>query len=914
MNSSGRLGVLTTNAELIVLSIDDWLSAATSISPEAARGRPLAELFPSLEQRGLVERFRETIQSGVVQVLTPALNGAVFPCPPLSPSAHFEVMQQRVTVGPLLDAERVAGLIITVQDVTPELDAERDLSEALASDSDDRRRAAAAAIAASARQDSDTAVPEDLHSDDWRVRRAAVNRLASAADADLLQAVLETLQRHHRSFSTLSSALRLLAVTDVDITRPLSQLLQNDDVDLRMQAALALGEQHHPAAVPPLLSALDDPDTNVRFHAIEALGRLRADSAVDRLIAIAASGDFFLGFAALEALALIGDSRIAPRLVEMLAVEEFRDAAADALSRLGDERAIVPLVDMLNHSEAAAAPIARAIAAIGTRLASEELDVSSVVRQSVSASGRQHLLRGLAAEDEHTRIALARVLGWIGGTEGLGALRTLLHDPLVRTDAVAGLVRIGEPAVEVLVDALSSEDQELRTASIAALGAIGSRRATPALITTLEDPAMSIGVCGALAKIGDVSAFEPLLGLLSHPQTAVRLAAIGALNSIGHDEMPARIKVLIEDSDPVARESAVRIAGYFGYPAVIDAVLARAGDREERVRIAALEHLPFLDDDGVVGLLDSALQRDSAKARAAAARALARVDPAGAVPLLVRALGDSDLWVRYFAARSLGQQRDGAPLPELLALAEHDPAEPVRVAALEAIGARRAAPELAPLTRCAREENTDVAAAALFTLGCLGGDEAMHMLRTAARNSDPSRRKAAIHGLAAMATEEAVSALAWLAAADADPSVVEAAIQALTSCATARGSSASAAVDSLVGLLADTDRSVAALAALPLIPPALIDRVARGLNHVQPNVRRRTVDALARYRRPEATRFLEAALADEDPRVRETAAVAIARLGTRMFDQILGRLAQGDPSKAVRRASAEALATVRRPD
>jgi hypothetical protein len=49
-------------------------------------------------------------------------------------------------------------------------------------------------------------------------------------------------------------------------------------------------------------------------------------------------------------------------------------------------------------------------------------------------------------------------------------------------------------------------------------------------------------------------------------------------------------------------------------------------------------------------------------------------------------------------------------------------------------------------------------------------------------------------------------------------------------------------------------------------------------------------------------------------RVRETAALAIARLGTRMFDQILGRLAHGDPSKAVRRASAEALATVRRPD
>jgi HEAT repeat protein len=909
----GRFGVLTTDADLVILSVDEWFSAAISLPPEAAKGRTLAELFPSLEARGLLDRLRQTVETGLVQVLSPALNGSVFPCPPLTPSPHFQTMQQHVTVGPLLDGEQIAGLIITVEDVTPALDRARELSDALAGDDDARRLAAAAAIE-NAPATRHEAVSAELYSDDWRVRRAAVERLASAADAGLLQAVLQLLQRDHRSFSTLSSALKLMAITDVDITAPLADLLRNEDVDLRIQAALALGEQHQPAAVTPLLGALDDPDMNVRFHAIEALGRLRAEAAADRLAAIAESRDFFLGFAALEALALIGDVRTAPRLVGLFAVDEIRDAAARALSRVGDERVIVPLVHVLNTSSTAAAAVVCTVASIGDRLEREGLDISSTLREAISPEGRGHLLHVLDNTEESTRSALARVLGWTGGVEVVRALRTLLQEPSVRDDAIAALVRVGEPAVDVLVEALSSDDDELRTAVVGALGATGSRRATKPLIELLADPSMAIGASGALAKIGDTSAFEPLLALVSHPDTAVRLAAIGALNSIGHADMAGRVLAMIEHPDPLVRESAVRIAGYFGYPAAVDAVLARAVDDEERVRIAALEHLPFLDDARTLGLLDAALAHDTPKARAAAARALARMDAEEALPLLTRALGDADLWVRYYAARSLGQHKDTTAVPELVALAERDHAQPVRVAAIEALGARRATAALESVLRCAGESNVDIATAALFTLGHLGGTEATAALRAAARDADPSRRRAAIHGLAVMASQDAVSTLEWLAAADDDFPVSEAAIDALLEIANKGQDSAPLAVDSLIALLADADRCLAATAAIARIPLSLVGRLARGLNHAHPNVRRRTVDALARYRRSEATRLLEPALEDADPRVREAAALAVGRLGTRMFDRLLGRLAENDPTKSVRRACAEALAAVRRPN
>ena len=907
----GRFGVLTTDAELIVQSWDDWLAAAMSLPADDAKGRALGHLVPSLQQRGLVDRFKETLSSGIVQVFSPTLHGAVFPCAPTVPSAHFQLMQQRVTAGPLLDGERIAGLIITVQDVTPELDAERSLADALTSGDEEQRRAAVEAIANSKKIESLDSFSPALRSDDWRVRRATVDSLAAAADQDLLRALLATLQREHRNFSTLSSALRLLAITDVEIIAPLAELLNNEDVDLRIQAALALGEQHHPAAIPPLLAALDDPDANVRFHAIEALGHLRADAAVDPLIAIVESGDFFLGFAALEALAAIGDSRVAPRLAPLLALEAFREPAARALSTLGNERVVVPLVETLNRFPGATHAVVAALARIADRLADERIDIAAVARESLSAEGRQRLFSAVETAPLDARPALARVIGWAGGEEALTLLGELANESDVRDEALEALVRHGERSVPVLVDALDTDDHELRAAVIAALGRVGSRQATAPLIRMLEDPETAIGAGGALARIGDAAAFEPLLALASHEDTAVRLAAIGALNSIGHLDMPARVAILLDDPDPLTRESAVRIAGYFGYADAADAVLARAADPEERVRIAALEHLPFFDDARVLPALSRAFETEPSNGRAAIARALARVGHSDSVPLLVRALQDPDQWVRYFAARSLGQLTDAAPLPELLAVAEHDPSQPVRVAALEAIGARRASAAVEPLLRCAADVNMDVAAAALFALGRLGGAEAAAMLQRAARDGDAVRRKAAAHGLAELRDNDAISLLEWLAAADADPYVVETAIRGLADVANSETAAASLAVDSLVALLADPNRCEGATVAIARIPVSQIPRVARGLNHVNPNVRRRTVDALARYRRPEATRLLEAALQDEDPRIRETAAVAIARLGSRMFDTRLGDLARRDPSKSVRRAAAEALASVR---
>lgn len=912
----GDIGIFTTDAALVVQSWGAWLEAATGIRSEAAEGRPVDDVIPDLETRGILGRLRETLTSGTVQIFTPAFHQYVIPCPPRQPSRHFERMQQRVTVGPLVDGERIIGVVVTVQDVTAQLDGERDIAEALASEDPERRRGAAGALAAATRVESLDSFAPALRADDWTVRRAAVHALARAADRDLLESVLATLRREHRNFSTLSSALKLLAVTDIDITAPLARLLDDEDPDLRIQAALALGDQHDAIAVEALIGALDDPDANVRFHAIESLGRLRADAAVDALASILESRDFFLSFAALDAIALINDSRVAPRLVPLLADESLRPAVASALQSLGDDAVIDPLVAILNATPSAGLHVVAALVAISDRCdkqAAHPTQVAAVVGEAITEAGRTHALAAIDQADHASLPAATRFLGWLRTDAAVTArLVSLVSDPVAREHAVEALVQHGDPAVDPLTQLLSSDDADVRDAAIRALARLGSRRATPALIALLPEGRHTIAVTAALAHLGDPQAFEPLLTMIAHRDPAVRQGAIGALNSIGHPAMPARVIALLDSPDAVVRESAVRIAGYFGYRGAVDPIVAAASDTSEPVRVAALEHLPFLDDPRVTPVLVSAVAGDTPRARAAAARALARVGGADAGQALVAATSDPDHWVRYFASRSLGERREKEAVGRLVAVAEADPLPHVRVAALDAVGSVGDASAVTSLARCAEDDERDVAAAALRALGRLGTSDALATLKAAARADDPSRRLAAVQALAAHGTPDAVGQLEWLAGGDPDAAIGTAAIASLGDVAARGDAGAIAAVDALVALCGDPARRDAATNVITALPPSVIPHVARGLGHPQAPVRRRVVECLGRFLDPDATSFIAAALQDDAPVVRETAVVALARRGTRACDEQLKRLAAGDPSKAVRRAAAAALASMRR--
>ncbi len=919
MHSGKNLGIFTTDLDLRVRVWDDWVATATGIAADRAQGRHITELIPDLDGRGLLARFEEVLTSGSVHVLAPAFHHYLLACLPRTPSPRFAQMQQRVTLGPLREDGKVVGVMVAVEDVTARLDAERELSLALQSPDLEVRQQAARSIAG-ADADPRDALRETLGHEDWRVRRAGVTGLARAADPALVADLIDALREQHRDFGVLSSALKLLAIIDVDVTAPLTALMQHPDPDLRIQAALALGDQPNAAAVDALLHALGDPDGNVRFHAIESLGRLGAVAAVEALAAIVASKDFFLAFAAIDALALIGDPGVVSRLTPLLGDPSLQVAIVDAIGVLGDDDVVPALVGLINGGPQIAGVAAHAVMSIHRRSEDQYgtgVVVAELVSGGVTEAGARNLIEALRSAEGEQLASLVSLLGWVRVSGVDRALVRLLCNPSVRANVVESLTRQGSRVIEQLSAVLNDEDPSTRVAAVEALGRVGDRAATPALVAALEDDVtVVVAAAGALARLGDPAAFEPLLTLIAHRDAVVRQAAIGALNSIGHPLMPERIAAILASDDHFVRESAVRIAGYFGYPQAASALLARARDPEESVRKAALEHLPFLDDERVIPTLIAALMEDTPLARAAAARALSRVEDVRGAAALRQALTDSDGWVRYYAARSLAPLRDSGGLDALLRLAGSDPLPHVRIAAIEAVGAIGGAHVLSHLQQWCEADDRDVAAAALEAVGRLADAAGLRPLEEALKSGDPARRLAALRALIAHGSSGAVATLEWTAAADADPGVVRLAMDGLRQVAASGADGRDAAVDALVGLLADSERRRLAVGLLGELPPSCIGRTGLGLADRSDVVRRGTLDALSRFRDREATRLIASALDDPAAEVREAAVAALVRTGAADASDALEALSQRDPSAAVRRSAASALLrlTGRRPD
>jgi HEAT repeat protein len=895
------LGIFTTDEQLIVRAWDAWLARVTGIAAGSALGRHLTDVIPDLGVRGILATFESVLARGTIEILAPALHHYLIACPPSEDLPGFTCMQQHVTLGPLRADGRIIGVVVTVEDVTARVVHERQMAARLHEASRDpgaRTPGGSASLQIEA-------LTRLMAQDDWRVRRASVMTLADHGDA-IVDSLVRIIQGQHENFAVLSSALDLLAISDIDVVGPLIGLLEVEDTNLRIQAALILGERRDSRAIGPLIARLSDPDVNVQFHAIEALGRLHAGEACDALVAIAEQRDFFLAFPALQALRDAGNPSIAPRLVPLLEEELLRAPVIDVLGTLGDEDAAPPLVHLLNTSDAPADVIADALAGLYERYEQHYAageHIAGIVRRGITAAGTRKILAAVHRVGSDRLPSLAKVLSWLEGDAVQHALTRLLGHEAVRSQIVEALVRHGTGVVALLVEQLRAEDLETRQAAAVALGRIGDRRATPALIEALRERGLAIPAAGALARIGNRDAFESLIAMLGEKDAAIRQAVIAALNSIGHPDMAARIAQRLDDADPLVRESALRIAGYFGYPRCLDRVLQCCHDPVEAVRRAAVESLAFFDDARVAPTLIDALERQSPPVRAGAAAALARVETPDAVDALTRALGDADAWVRYVALRSLGSIGDSRVVPAVLDTLQHDPAPHVRLAAVDVLGLLRHRESWDVLEPLARSSDSDLGAAAIRALGRLDHPEVLPVLEGFLRGPESWQRLAAVAAASLRPDVRVAELLQWVAAVDDNPDVADAAVEGLARIARRSDRVGAEAARALVALTAEPHRREAAVRVLSGLPARRIADVARGLTDPSLDVRCASVEALGRMQLPDASRALQSALDDEHAAVRLAAIRAFKNLGTREPQRKLMTIARTDREAEVRRAA-----------
>lgn len=883
MNTAPTLGVVTTDRHLAIRGWNDWIAAATGVTEHDALGRPLLDFVAGERAEFYRELLGEVLANGSARVLAPAFHRYLIECRPPDESPHFDHMQQRVTIAALKHDADVVGLMITIEDVTERLDRERAAAEA--GDADYAHRAGA------------------LVSEDWRIRGEAVRQLQHSATVDELRYLLDTLQRDHHDLSVLNSALRVLIAAGRTVVEPLVQLLNDKAANLRMHAALALGELRAQEATPDLVTSLDDPDENVRFHAIEALGRIGAAESINPLAKIAASDNFFLAFAAIDALSKTDDARVAPLMVSLLGEAYLRPAAIATLAAIGDEDSVPALARSLDHAEAG--PVASALVQIHRRY-DDTLGAGSFIIETalaaISSTGRAKLFAAVHTPDAD-RAAVVTVVGWLG-REALPTLVSLLGDESLKPAVAAGLLSVGADAVPALIALLGEAASASRAAAAELLGRIGDRRATAPLLTALEDSQAeaALAAAAALGNLGDPAALDGLIAALRHESAAVRRASIAAVNAIGATGTAAQIRSALADPDSRLRESAIRVGGYFGFADCLPAIIAALDDPNEDIRRAAIEQLPVLEDVDAAALLSDALRGETPRNRAAAAHALRLVDDPRVGLALQQALADGDAWVRYFAALSLRDAAGAAPADTLASMAQHDPATHVRIAALQSLGAVNPAHATRVAAEMIDAADDDLAIAAITVLGSGAGADAHAALARATRSPRPAVQLAAVSALGNRPSSDTVEVLEWAARVDDPPGLSAAAIEGLRAIAASAGQAIAqqAAITALRVLAADGARRFDAIAAIARLPEVVIPEIASGLSAARVDVRVATAEALAAMRNHRASSELARALRDEDAAVRSAAVAGFARLGTSSVGRTIAAMRHNDPDEGVR--------------
>lgn len=224
------------------------------------------------------------------------------------------------------------------------------------------------------------------------------------------------------------------------VERAIANLRQKQDLGLRYYAAWWLGRfrVREPEAIEALLIALED----------------ESDRAPD--------GGYPLRRNAARALGKLGDKRAVPSLMRCLEFPDFyvREAAAQALEMLGDNSCVPALIKLLDGGVAAAQLV----------------------------PGKPHLVQPYEAVIE--------ALGSLEATEALDLIEPFTQHDVAKVQyaAARAMYQLTGKSVygEMLVQALTGEDLQLRRSALMDLGAIGYLPAGEAIAATLAENSMKL--------------------------------------------------------------------------------------------------------------------------------------------------------------------------------------------------------------------------------------------------------------------------------------------------------------------------------------------------------------------------------------------------------------------------------------
>lgn len=299
-------------------------------------------------------------------------------------------------------------------------------------------------------------------------------------------------------------------------TEILLKALKSENGNVRVAAAMALGEKKETAAIDLLQGILVRDYPLAKYSAVMALGEIGDERAVDTLMTEMKNNEKdYIRSSAAVALGKIGSKKAVPYLIERLRDTKatVRSNAALTLGRMGDKSAEAPLIDVLESVKEAE----------GRR--KDTVNTNADIRKSVVLA-----------------------LGGIGGTESTEALISVLNDNEetleVRVAAASALGNIGSPeAVSTLRKAFDNQSMNtgIRNGALLALGKTKNQETAGFFVEKLGDKDFGVSAREALISMGE-PAVDPLIENLATKDQKVKDETAQILIEIGD---PKAVKPLI---------------------------------------------------------------------------------------------------------------------------------------------------------------------------------------------------------------------------------------------------------------------------------------------------------------------------------------------------------------------------------
>jgi HEAT repeat protein len=252
------------------------------------------------------------------------------------------------------------------------------------------------------------------------------------------------------------------------------------------------------------------------------------------------------------------------------------------------------------------------------------------------------------------RYKSAWILGKIGSLSGVEPLcRAMLNDP----------------------------DHVVREWCAAALEAIRSREAVPALVLAMKrDSSKDVRLRAAMA-LRTLGAAEALRDLLGYAEPEIRAMAVTGLAKIGQKDSLPDVAKLMQDEDMEVRRRAAAFMGDVACDEALSCLAQALQDSESSVRCEALKSLGKIKGEAACDLALPSLQDLDWQVRYTAVTALGEIAHNKALdPLVEIMFGRDDEEMRAWAAWSLGEIADERAIEPLLRAYKTCPTEVMKKA------------------------------------------------------------------------------------------------------------------------------------------------------------------------------------------------------------------------------------------